>query len=454
MFQVPERSFSGMRRHQSMEVVYNPSSIPVTDSVKIQLGISPNQNQCSKAAPGTCYLMILAATVIIWQSTLCMHTKSLLSRQSMARAIYSDSVFLHSCSALLAQVYWLQPRHPQRQKNPFFFFKCDDCPMFFGSWIWNVQCSLWFCTWHMPLKPPVKLVKLRLAHESHSQNVKSSCLSFIHIPKTGGGSIEFARIKAAGTEWNPRLSPDDRDGKCFEKVRHDRLSRFKGDHSHPNASFRFWGACDDQIQCSSDNATSTHCHFTTRAGALGRCSRWHVPPGLDVTVAASYTRNPFDKSSTCDTFLCIAWPHATIFEPVQLGYPFLGRERREMQCWILWRLGSQEIDWLEPRCGLSLCASSLLCLWEWWLQAWQTNLSSCHQNGWSWNKISLLDEAIWLGRGASRPALAFFWHMWLDAYTKNCWNGQDFLRWRLLCFRLLRATNGWKTHENERQKDI
>jgi len=128
------------------------------------------------------------------------------------------------------------------------------------------------------------------------------------IPKTGGGSIEFARIKAAGTEWNPRLSPDDRDGKCFEKVRHDRLSRFKGDHSHPNASFRFWGACDDQIQCSSDNATSTHCHFTTRAGALGRCSRWHVPPGLDVTVAASYTRNPFDKSSTCDTFCVVRDP--------------------------------------------------------------------------------------------------------------------------------------------------
>ena len=147
-----------------------------------------------------------------------------------------------------------------------------------------------------------------IAHESHSQNVKSSCLSFIHIPKTGGGSIEFARIKAAGTEWNPRLSPDDRDGKCFEKVRHDRLSRFKGDHSHPNASFRFWGACDDQIQCSSDNATSTHCHFTTRAGALGRCSRWHVPPGLDVTVAASYTRNPFDKSCTCDTFCVVRDP--------------------------------------------------------------------------------------------------------------------------------------------------
>lgn len=135
MFQVPERSFSGIRRHQSMEVVYNPSSIPVIDSVKIQLGISPNQKQCSKAAPGTCYLMILAATVIIWQSTLCMHTKSLLSRQSMARTIYSDScfssfVFCTFGSSLLA------PTSPSATtKKSVFFLKCDDCPMFFGSWI-------------------------------------------------------------------------------------------------------------------------------------------------------------------------------------------------------------------------------------------------------------------------------------------------------------------------------
>ena len=112
--------------------MYNPSSIPVIDSVKIQLGISPNQKQCSKAAPGTCYLMILAETVIIWQSTLCMHTKSLLSRQSMARAIYSDScfssfVFCTFGSSLLA------PTSPSATtKNSVFFSSATIVPCFLG----------------------------------------------------------------------------------------------------------------------------------------------------------------------------------------------------------------------------------------------------------------------------------------------------------------------------------
>ena len=44
----PERSFSGMRRHQSMEVVYNPSSIPVIDSVKIQLASPQTKSKAAK----------------------------------------------------------------------------------------------------------------------------------------------------------------------------------------------------------------------------------------------------------------------------------------------------------------------------------------------------------------------------------------------------------------------
>ena len=151
-------------------------------------------------------------------------------------------------------------------------------------------------------------------------------------------------------------------------------------------------------------------------------------------------------------FLCGAWPHATTVEPVELGDRILLGQLILLQFWILWRLGSQAFDWLEHPWGLSLCASSLLCLWEWWLQTWQTNLSSCHQNRWSWDEVSILDEAIWLGCGVSRQAFAF-WKMWLDAYTKNCWDGQDFLRWRLLCFRFLRATKRWKRHENEQMTD-
>lgn len=81
---------------------------------------------------------------------------------------------------------------------------------------------------------------------------------------------------------------------------------------------RMWGICDDQLNCSygEDTATGRMCYVPKQFGLKhvgpvqqnddffdGRCSQWHVPPGLDSIAAASYNkcssicvvRNPMER---------------------------------------------------------------------------------------------------------------------------------------------------------------
>eukprot|EP00438_Fugacium_kawagutii_P036715 Skav213888 [mRNA] locus=scaffold245:96549:97526:- [translate_table: standard] len=146
-----------------------------------------------------------------------------------------------------------------------------------------------------------------LQNRAEAFQKNNSCLSFIHIPKTGGGSVEAARVLATGTI---PMSVFHHWFNCSRGVRQIRAQA-------PAQQFgRIWGLCDDQLTCHADadpvkNSTcyvprsfafAGHQDHQGRIEAFhpGNCSKWHVPPGLDSTLAASY--------QSCDTFCIVRDP--------------------------------------------------------------------------------------------------------------------------------------------------
>mmetsp|Transcript_29913 Transcript_29913/g.48334 ORF Transcript_29913/g.48334 Transcript_29913/m.48334 type:complete len:332 (+) Transcript_29913:61-1056(+) len=150
----------------------------------------------------------------------------------------------------------------------------------------------------------------------------ASCLSFIHIPKTGGFSMEIARLSAAGIN-----APEGKD--CAVKIQSIRngsldedvdpvgssgfgISALETSARRKSQLGRFWGSCDDLLQCSYPEGEGYLC-FPGRAGKLAEdlpsnlfhskktCSRWHVPPGLDPKMAKSLNQN-------CDSFVVVRDP--------------------------------------------------------------------------------------------------------------------------------------------------
>lgn len=135
-----------------------------------------------------------------------------------------------------------------------------------------------------------------------AQAQAAPCLSFIHIPKTGGGSIELSSLLAV----NLTLEVQQTVWKCAKTVSQRRKGTAPGTAALLQ---RTWGMCDDQLRCQTTmmNARNGTCHVpktfgdqTAAAFLDGHCSKWHVPPGLDSTLAASY--------NNCNTFCVVRDP--------------------------------------------------------------------------------------------------------------------------------------------------
>ena len=153
----------------------------------------------------------------------------------------------------------------------------------------------------------------------------SSCLSFIHIPKTGGGAIESASVVATGMKIRDKtgncsiMIADKRATLGFPEL--DPMQVFK------NQSGRKWGVCDDQIICTSFVANNTlYCDVPewTAKGYPAEplewathfdapCSKWHTPPGLDSTLSASY--------NNCDSFCVVRDPIERLMSEYNFVHP-------------------------------------------------------------------------------------------------------------------------------------
>ncbi|CAK9008764.1 Uncharacterized protein SCF082_LOCUS10005 [Durusdinium trenchii] len=111
-----------------------------------------------------------------------------------------------------------------------------------------------------------------------------SCLSFIHIPKNMGGTVEIAGNIAFG------VNPADSNDTCANWAAGNRTS----------SNQRFWGYCDDHLNCS-NRINISHCGVPAGTDApVDQCHFQHFPPAWDPTLAESYVQ--------CDTFCILRHP--------------------------------------------------------------------------------------------------------------------------------------------------
>ncbi|CAE7707765.1 unnamed protein product [Symbiodinium pilosum] len=149
---------------------------------------------------------------------------------------------------------------------------------------------------------------------SRASSLKS-CLSFIHIPKNMGGSIESSLIKAYKFKASAE-SPS-----CAFRARSSNIKE------------RLWGVCDDKIRCSrsthwpwqegqhawpgctvAPNAPRSIPESIRQLAGKTSCSPWHFPPAFDPTVAASYTKD-------CDSFCVVRDPMHRYLSQLRTMHP-------------------------------------------------------------------------------------------------------------------------------------
>mmetsp|Transcript_14645 Transcript_14645/g.27506 ORF Transcript_14645/g.27506 Transcript_14645/m.27506 type:complete len:279 (+) Transcript_14645:130-966(+) len=122
------------------------------------------------------------------------------------------------------------------------------------------------------------------------------CLKFIHIPKTGGTSIETVL-------WNQsaKLSP----------------------RTHS------WGMFDSKLDCLHKNVgnASTGCQLQN-----GYCAIWHIPPAADVALLKSYQQ--------CDTFCVVRNPLTRLMS--EFRYETFSCDRDGFEKWATSVLDSAE----------------------------------------------------------------------------------------------------------------
>lgn len=109
----------------------------------------------------------------------------------------------------------------------------------------------------------------------------NKCLSFMHIPKNGGTTMED-------------------------------LNNFNGGVlSATHGSLRHWGRFDSSLHCTFHRCQFSALNKRTGKTTRGQCSKWHVPPHVDSRLAASYT------ADGCETFCITRSPSEKMFSQMK-----------------------------------------------------------------------------------------------------------------------------------------